>query len=100
MGQFKTSFRDTLRLFQVTNGHRESFHKKTVKGKKWYIIYLFIYVSDGARAGSWIYACAFVLVLIMIQVLHKDTAGRKSKFLKSNLLFKRKQKKQDFKESC
>ena len=46
MGQFKASFRDTLRLFQVTNGHRESFHKKTVKGKKWYIIYLFMFQME------------------------------------------------------
>ena len=38
MGQYKTNFRDTVRLFQVTNGHRESFHKKTVMGKKIYIL--------------------------------------------------------------
>ena len=33
-----------------------------------------------------------LLFHVMIQMLHKDTAGRKSKFLKSNLLFKRKEK--------
>ena len=46
MGQYKTSFRDALRFFQVTNGHRELFHKKTVKGKKWYIIYLFMFQME------------------------------------------------------
>ena len=34
MGQYKTNLSDTLSHFQVTNGHRESFHKKTVKENK------------------------------------------------------------------
>ena len=34
MGQYITNFSDTLSPFQVTNGHRESFHKKTVKENK------------------------------------------------------------------
>ena len=67
----------------MTNGHRESFHKKTVKENKWYLLINF---WDGARAGDWIYACPFVSVLVIIQMLHKDTAGRISKFLKSKLL--------------
>jgi len=80
MGQYKTNFRDTLRLFQVTNGHTEPFHKKTVKGKKLLIIimnfFLFLFLFlDGAQAGDWIYACLFVSVLVMIQMLHKNTAG-------------------------
>ena len=77
MGQFKTSFRDTLRLFQVTNGHRESFHKKTVKGKKWYIIYLFMFQMELEQEAEFM-PVLFVSVLVMIQMLHKDTAGRKS----------------------
>ena len=85
MGQYRTNFSDTLRFFKWQTD-TESFHKKTVKEYKWYIIYLFIYFWDGARAGDWIYACPLVSALVMIQMLHKDTAGRKSKFLKSNLL--------------
>ena len=97
MGQYKTNFSDTLRLFQVTG---KSFHKTEshFTRKQWwerkYIFWwwwggwlsLFIYFWDGARAGDWIYACPFVSVLVMIQMLHKDTAGRKSKFLKWQLL--------------
>ena len=47
---------------------------------------IFIYFWDGGQAGDWIYACPFVSVLVMIQMLHKDTAGRKSRFLKWQLL--------------
>ena len=32
MGQYETNFCDSLRLFQMTNGHREPYHKKTVEG--------------------------------------------------------------------
>jgi len=82
MGQYKTNLSDTLSHFQVTNGHRESFHKKTVKENKWY---LFITFWDVARAGDWIDVCPFVSVVVMIQMLHKDTAGRKSKFFLMSL---------------